>query len=110
MKLRIYTLLLLISIHSFADNMEEIFLGTVDRSTLIGKRVTVTGRMEAKGCDLGKPPCKIIIKRKIKGALVFMTLTFNEKYAYLVEKKWIASPIVASCVYHSPFLYSDCKN
>lgn len=101
-------LLLLFIVSAFADNTEEIFLGTVDRSTLVGKRVTVAGVIEAKGCE--KKPCKILVKRKIKSALVIMSLTFDDKYQTLVNKKWIASPIVASCVYKTPFIYTNCSN
>lgn len=89
-----------------ADDVKEIFLGELDRGSLNGKRVTVSGFVKATGCE--KIPCKLRIKRRVKNAYVILNLTFKDIHQKEVSRKKVLDPIFASCVYIDPFHYEEC--
>ncbi|MCV6606666.1 MAG: hypothetical protein OIF32_00505 [Campylobacterales bacterium] len=73
---------------------------------MIDTRVTISGFVDATGCE--KLPCKLRIKQKVRGVFVLMTLTFKDLHQKEVSRKRVLDPIVSSCIYKTPFKYEEC--
>ena len=101
-------LFLLLPMLLFAGDTESIFLGTVERHKLPGKRVSVHGNVEATGCDDPEKPCRVLAVWRYDGAKLLFTLTFREIDRAQVSRKKVLDPIHASCVYIDPFHYKEC--
>lgn len=99
-------LLLFVPLIIFASDTIDIFKGTVDRSTLRGKRVSISGNVNATGCD--KLPCKIMAYRWFDNTKVLFIMEFQDRFEPFVSRKRVLDPIHAHCIMISDFEYSDC--
>lgn len=90
-----------------ASDTQNIFLGKVDRSTLRGKMVSVSGKVNATGCD--KLPCKLMAYRWINDTKVLFILEFEDRFAPYVKRKRVLDPIHAHCIMVGDFEYNQCE-
>ncbi|MGE4294430.1 MAG: hypothetical protein AB7E49_01865 [Campylobacterales bacterium] len=89
-----------------AADTQELFLGKVDRGELRGKRVSMSGYVNATGCE--KLPCRLMAYRWIDGAKVLFILEFQDRFQPYASRKRVLDPIRVHCVAVSDFEYKDC--
>lgn len=89
-----------------ASDTLDIFWGKVDRSELRGKRVSISGYVNATGCE--QLPCKLMAYRWIDSAKVLFLLEFQPRFQPYVARKRVLDPIRVHCVMASDFEYKDC--
>jgi hypothetical protein len=90
----------------FSADTEDIFFGRVDRGAIRNKRVSVSGFIEATGCE--QTPCKLTVYRWFDATKVLFILNFPDRFAPFVKRKRVLDPIRVSCVALSDFEYSEC--
>ncbi|MDR0664823.1 MAG: hypothetical protein LBF86_04795 [Helicobacteraceae bacterium] len=90
----------------FSAETEDIFFGLVNRGDLRGERVSVSGFVNATGCE--KLPCKIMAYRWLGSTKVLFILNFPNKFAPIARRKRALDPVRVSCVMISDFEYSEC--
>ena len=90
----------------FCADTTDIFLGFKDRSALREKRVSVSGFVNAAGCE--KAPCKLMAYRWIGSTKVLFILNFDDRFTPFVSRKRVLDPIRVSCVMTSDFEYREC--
>lgn len=90
-----------------ASDTNDIFLGKVDRSTLRGKMVSISGKVNATGCE--KLPCKLMGYRWFDNTKVLFILEFEDRFAPFVKRKRVLDPIHAHCIMVSDFEYKECR-
>ncbi|GHV58947.1 hypothetical protein FACS1894103_1370 [Campylobacterota bacterium] len=81
-------------------------MGYKDRSTLREKRVSVSGYVNATGCE--QTPCKLMAYRWIEGAKVLFILNFDDRFIPFVSRKRVLDPVRVSCIMTSDFEYREC--
>lgn len=104
--MRSFVLGLFLSASLFGADTLDIFWGKVDRSELRGKRVSISGYVNATGCE--GLPCKLMAYRWIEGAKVLFLLEFQDRFQPYVARKRVLDPIRVHCVMISDFEYGDC--
>ncbi|MDR2639006.1 MAG: hypothetical protein LBC09_04140 [Helicobacteraceae bacterium] len=90
----------------FGADTEDIFFGRIDRGLIRDKRVSVSGYINATGCEAS--PCKLMAYRWFGSTKVLFILNFPDKFAPFVKRKRVLDPIRVSCVAISDFEYSEC--
>jgi hypothetical protein len=98
--------LLILALFLQADDTLDIFWGRVDRGDLRGSRVTLSGQVNATGCE--ETPCRLMAYRWIEGAKVLFLLEFREPFTPYVARKKVLDPVHAHCIMVSDFEYNDC--
>ncbi|MDR2152084.1 MAG: hypothetical protein LBO72_04630 [Helicobacteraceae bacterium] len=99
-------MILILACALFCADTKDIFFGEVDRGTLRGERVSVSGFVDATGCE--SAPCKVMAYRWFGSTKVLFILSFPDRFAPFVKRKRVLDPIRASCVMISDFEYSEC--
>ena len=100
------TFLLISALFLYGSDTLDIFWGHVDRSELRGNRVSLSGKVNATGCE--ELPCRLMAYRWIEGAKVLFLLEFRDRFAPMVSRKKVLDPIHAHCIMVSDFEYNDC--
>ncbi|MDR2905899.1 MAG: hypothetical protein LBU73_08095 [Helicobacteraceae bacterium] len=100
------SLALFFGANMIAADTEDIYYGKINRGSVRGKRVSVSGFVNATGCE--KLPCKIMGYRWFADAKVLFILNFPDRFAPFVSRKRVLDPIRVNCVMKSDFEYVDC--
>jgi hypothetical protein len=90
----------------FCADTSDIFFGVVDRAAVRGKRVSISGFVNATGCEAS--PCKMTAYRWFGDAKVIFILNFPDRFAPFVKRKRVLDPIRVNCEMVSDFEYSAC--
>ncbi|GHS87678.1 hypothetical protein FACS189487_04280 [Campylobacterota bacterium] len=91
---------------AFSADTLDIYYGKINRADVRGKRVSVSGFVNATGCE--QTPCKLMAYRWFEDAKVLFILNFPDRFAPFVRKKRVLDPIRVNCVMKSDFEYTDC--
>lgn len=98
-------LLILIGICAYGLDLDDVYMSK-NVQKLKGKKITLRGRIDAKGkC---KDKCKIRIIAPLKNGFVRVYLEYEKKDALSVRQKWVSNPIIASCIFVDSKHYVQC--
>lgn len=91
-----------------ALSIVDIIDKNISLSSLVNERITMQGRIDAK--DKCTDICKIRIKTRINGYLLYSVLIYKKEDARSLMRKWVSNEIIASCVVAPNFTFIDCKD